>query len=406
MNTSVAARVLAAETTPVTGAYRVDATSGTTHDRVQSQWFTRPADERFLSLSDLYAFTKQSADNSRPELVRTNEIRVVANPQDADRMRLALPCGSEAAPTHWSFGQLASLVGAPAGYLRDLPAFLAALNLQHGLSTYRPEMVRTYTRTDGTAELRAVTGADYGRIHDHDVVSAVRRIAGNGTGDTRWKVPGVLEGLTKYNPYVDISKQTTTLFASDRDVFIFLVDDTHPIEIGTLPNGEPDLVFRGFYVWNSEVGAKSAGVATFYLRGVCQNRMMWGVEGFKEITLRHTKHAPGRFLQQAMPTLRNFADSDTRALTRGVQEAKSAIVARDEEERREFLTGRAGLTKTAAARVIEAVTQEEGAPPQSVWDMVQGMTAVARRSEHQDTRVALERAAGKLLDKVTGTRRR
>ena len=35
---------------------------------------------------------------------------------------------------------------------------------------------------DGRVELR-------GRIHDHEL--AIRRIAGNGTGDTRWKVPGL-----------------------------------------------------------------------------------------------------------------------------------------------------------------------------------------------------------------------
>ena len=37
-------------------------------------------------------------------------------------------------------------------------------------------------------------------------------VAGNGTGDTRWKVPGVLDWSTGiYNPRVDISKDTTTL---------------------------------------------------------------------------------------------------------------------------------------------------------------------------------------------------
>ena len=45
---------------------------------------------------------------------------------------------------------------------------------------------------------------------------------------------------------VDGGADTTTLYASDRDVFLFLVDDTHPIEAGRLPNGEPDLYFRGF----------------------------------------------------------------------------------------------------------------------------------------------------------------
>ena len=82
-------------------------------------------------------------------------------------------------------------------------------------------------------ELRAVTGPDYGRIYDHELVAAVQRIAGNGTGDTRWKVPGTLGWSTgTYNPHVDITTDTTTLYASDRDVFLFLFDDLNPIEAG------------------------------------------------------------------------------------------------------------------------------------------------------------------------------
>jgi len=57
-----------------------------------------------------------------------------------------------------------------------------------------------------------------------------------------------------YNPLVDITRDTTTLYASDRDVFLFLVDDAYPIGAGRLPNGDPDPFFRGFYAWNSEVG--------------------------------------------------------------------------------------------------------------------------------------------------------
>lgn len=33
--------------------------------------------------------------------------------------------------------------------------------------------------SDGRAELRAVTGPDYGRIYDHELVEAVQRIYGN-----------------------------------------------------------------------------------------------------------------------------------------------------------------------------------------------------------------------------------
>jgi len=204
------------------------------------------------------------------------------------------------APTHWSFGQLASLVGAPATYLRQLPAPLAAINLQYELTSHRAELIKTLEVEDGRVELRAVTGPDYGRIYDHELVTAVQRIAGNGTGDTRWKVPGVLDWSTAiYNPHVDITRNTTTLYASDRDVFLFLVDDLNPIEAGRLPDGSSDLYFRGFYCWNSEVGAKTLGIASFYLRAVCQNRNLWGVEDFEEITIRHSKFAASRFAHRS-----------------------------------------------------------------------------------------------------------
>ena len=49
-----------------------------------------------------------------------------------------------------------------------------------------------------------------------------------------------------YNPRVDVTKVTTTFYASDRDAFLFLVDDLNPIKAELLPDGSPDLYFRGF----------------------------------------------------------------------------------------------------------------------------------------------------------------
>ncbi len=37
------------------GGYKVDASRGQRIGRVSSEWFSRPADERYLSLLDLYA---------------------------------------------------------------------------------------------------------------------------------------------------------------------------------------------------------------------------------------------------------------------------------------------------------------------------------------------------------------
>ena len=52
---------------------------------------------------------------------------------------------------------MAALVGAPAGYLRQLPAPLAGINLQHGLLSHRAELIKTLETDDGRIELRAVT---------------------------------------------------------------------------------------------------------------------------------------------------------------------------------------------------------------------------------------------------------
>ena len=113
----------------VSGGYKVDVSRGQRIGRVSSEWFSRPDDERFLSLGDLARSVRGRSDRSRTRVVETALIHVEANRNDPERLALMLP-GAEApvTPTHWSFGQLASQVGAPAAYLRQLPAPLAAIN--------------------------------------------------------------------------------------------------------------------------------------------------------------------------------------------------------------------------------------------------------------------------------------
>ena len=384
------------------GGYKVDVNHGERISRVSTEWFSRPDDERFLSLGDLVLAVRARSERSRTRVVETALIHVEASRTDPERLLLMLPgADTPVAPTHWSFGQLAAQIGAPAAYLRQLPAALAGINLQYGLTSNRAEQIKTLETDNGRVELRAATGPDYGRIYDHELVEAVQRIAGNGTGDTRWKVPGVLDWSTgNYNPRVDITKETTTLYASDRDVFLFLVDDMNPIEAGKLSDGSPDLFFRGFYCWNSEVGAKTLGMASFYLRAVCQNRNLWGVEDFEEISIRHSKYAASRFVHEAAPALANFANSSAQPFVNGIRAAREKIVARSDEDRTDFLRKR-GFSKAETTKIIEAVLFEEGHPPASVFDFVQGITAVARARPHQDARLDMETKAKKLLGQAS-----
>lgn len=386
---------------PVSSGFRVNVSRGERIGRVSSEWFSRPDDERYLSLTELHDAVRSRAERAHARTVESRAVRVEASRDDVERLSLIMPGRDEpVSPTHWSFGQLCSLVSAPASYMRQLPAPLAGINLQHGLLSHRAELVKTLEADDGRVELRAVTGPDYGRIWDHELVAAVMKIAGNGIGDTRWKVPGVLDwGTMTHNPFVDVTKDTTTLYASDRDVFLFLVDDTHPIEAGRLPNGEPDLYFRGFYAWNSEVGSKTLGIASFYLRAVYQNRNLWGVEGFEEISIRHSKFAAQRFAHKAAPALTSFANSSPAPFVAGIRAARERVVARTEEDRETFLRKR-GFSKAETAKIIETVLQEEGRPPESIFDFVQGITALARTKTNQDIRLDLEGKAKKLMERA------
>ena len=50
--------------------------------------------------------------------------------------------------------------------------------------------------------------------------------------------------------------------------------------------------------------------------------------------------------------------------------------------------------------MIATVLKEEGRPPESVFDFVQGITALARGKPHQDARLELEHHAKRLLDRA------
>ena len=117
--------MLTTASTPVTAPFKVDISRGRNVSRVSSEWFSRPDDERFLSLSDLHARVRARADAARTRVVESRALRVEARSDAPERLNLIVP-GDDApiAPTNWSFGQLCSLVGAPASYLRTLPAAL------------------------------------------------------------------------------------------------------------------------------------------------------------------------------------------------------------------------------------------------------------------------------------------
>jgi hypothetical protein len=74
------------ETSP---GFKVDISRGQRVGRVSSEWFSRPDDERYLSLSELYGAVRSRADRGSARTVESRLMRVEAS-RDA-RMTLIVP---------------------------------------------------------------------------------------------------------------------------------------------------------------------------------------------------------------------------------------------------------------------------------------------------------------------------
>jgi hypothetical protein len=354
------------------------------------QWMSRPADERFTSLEDMLAHFRHQRSISRAENVSTGILEARPVKDDEERKSLVLMGADDERPafaTHWSFGQLCQLVKAPAGYLRTLPADIAADNLNYGIVQRRNDEVGTLVRRNGLSELAAATGPQYGRVWNDDVVAALVQQFGDGiTGD--FTVPG------EFGKAVDVTKANTTLYASDRDMFVFLADEKNRIELPNRRNGKSGELARGFFVWNSEVGSTSLGIGTFLFDFVCFNRMVWGAEGYQEIRIRHSSGAPGRWLGEVMPAIKAYQEKSASSIVEGIELARSKKIG-DKEAVQDFLAKR--FSKTQAEAISLAHFTEEDRPIESLWDAAVGITAYARRVEYQDARVGMEREAGKIM---------
>src|SRR5260370_35730011 len=73
------------------GGYKVDVSRGQRIGRVSSEWFSRPADERYLSLADLYAAGHGRAKRSATRTVESRAMRVDADHAPAERLSVLLP---------------------------------------------------------------------------------------------------------------------------------------------------------------------------------------------------------------------------------------------------------------------------------------------------------------------------
>jgi hypothetical protein len=352
------------------------------------QWATRPADQRFTSLTDLNEFCHSVKDHSVGKVLSSRTIEL--QPVEGDHKALVCvgPNGGAVDLTHWSFGQLAQRAGAPAGYLRTLPSEIVADNLNYGLQYSRniEDIGVLLHKSEGLpAQLRAVTGPNYGRIWNATITQSLVDRFGSGI-DGDFRVPG------EFGKTVDITNANTTLYASDRDMFVFLADEKNRITMPNRRDGKSGDLARGFFVWNSEVGSSTFGIATFLFDYVCCNRIVWGAQLHSEVRIRHTASASDRWIEEIVPAIESYANSSTTNVVQAIEQARSARIDNIDE----FLAKR--FTKNRVSAIKAAHMNDEQRPIETLWDAATGITAYARGIQYQDERVELEREAGRILD--------
>jgi len=319
------------------------------------------------------ASAETNVDNCQIELVPMAEPTCT---DDLNRLTAHID-GQELGFSRWSFGQLCSLAKAPAAYMRTLPAAIVADALEYGLK-YNREVEQVKTYADPISGLRAITGPGYGRVPDHEVIEATATIMKNG-----WEP----------------AKDHMGFRLTDKALSMFLIDKSRPVVVGRAPDGGDDVLYRGLRIRSSEVGASAITVSGFLFRSYCTNGMIFGMDDEFSASVRHTANAPSRWAREIQPAIEHYAHQPESRLVDCVNSAKEARVAADDDEMVTWLNRR-GLSRKRSREAIDRVKTEEGRNARTVWDAVQGVTALARDIRTVDDRSELEELGGSLLMKA------
>lgn len=346
------------------------------------QWATRPDDERFFSIQALHDATKAYAATAiERESVALSSLRVEA---DKDQIALVGKGGIPAELTHWAFGQLSQRVGAPASYMRELPATLAAQNLNHGLAKrVKDDEAATvnllFHKNDGYL-LRSITSDKYARVWNWEVAERLIDLEG--------------KGWTPATPDIRKIDDRLPLYASDHDMFAFIM---HPDRV-IREQGNPTGLKRGLIVSNSEVGGGSLFLMRFLYREVCGNFIIWGASEVHEVRVRHVGNIRSRFAEWEV-AVAEYMNESAQSEEGKILRAQTKRIAGTKEELLDALFGKRSLN--LSRKLLTAsydMIQPEDGDPLTAWAVAQGMTRYSQLTPYADERLRIDRAAGLILE--------
>lgn len=360
-----------------------------------SQYANRPQDERFPSVGAMLDHARHEKNLSRERNYPFADLTVKA---DGPELTLNSAAGT-ARFSHWGFGQLARIVGAPAGYLRDnLSPALAAQCLNEGMRAKGNEQAKILVRAaNGTPYpiVRALTTDTYARVWDADLYGAI--VDQLQSKDDRWTLPPTWDG------------KPAGAYRGDRDSFLILCNGgsivTDPSAGGGfagLHNGHDvprSAMFRALLVRNSEVGASSIVIEQILYRFVCGNHNLWGAIVDQSFSRRHVGKTLNRDTMSEISRIAyswaNRSAGRDEAIVQSLIDHRVATTAEDVIAKLRSW----GATEDQAISAIATCKETESADPLSYWGLAQGFTRDSQTAAYQDARYQLDKLAGLVLQR-------
>lgn len=389
--------------------------------QASNQWAVRPADERFTSVEDLYKATKAYADTAVEAHVAYNSLRVQADGKDV------VLVGKENAParfTNHAFKQICARTGTPAAYLTTLPPTLAAQNLNYklanidglgGCNTGEDEReANVLLHKNGSFLVRAFTSDKYFRYWNWEAAKQLLTLQNSG-----WKVPPARPAFpdqpgTRLATEADVLRSNgefglsikvgdpiapAGLYASDHDMFAFMVNDNYQID-----SGGGRYLLRGFFLKNSEVGDAELSMTKFNADNVCGNHIVWGAKDVSKIGIRHVGKSVVEKAEKLQATLIRYANESASDEEAKIQKARSFVFGKDRDEVIDtlFNNRHLGISKKNLQAAYDSTDNEhpEDGNPRSAWGIMSGLTRVSQKSPYADVRNDLDVAAGRVLEVV------
>jgi hypothetical protein len=361
--------------------------SAVTAYTAHQEWASRPPDERYASVQDLYDAARARRRRTEERTIETVALRTEAVASDALALRDA--SGRHCALTHWSFEQLAGIAAAPPKYLRTLPAAIASDAINHGLRRQRRDQQQLLADRADPWTVHAITSQRYARVHHDELAGRVLDLMAL---HPAWSLPlGYKDGV------FGAERVPSGAYLGDRDMFLFLVDGNRDLDDPT--DATHAGLFRGFILRNSDVGAAALTLDVFLFRACCANHLIWGFQHVSGFRRRHVGATIQDAWTSSLEQVRGALDADPahdrqvllRATSQELGPSRDAVV--------DAVVQRLELSQKHAAEAYELAEVHE-TNPRSVWGYVQGLTRLSQRTPWQDGRFALDRAASRLLTSV------